>query len=116
MNRFFDVHAYQYTRNTAKHHPDKKGAIACYDAVEPSVEKALQFAGEHARYHHAQRHKSRAESIMRGFVFSLTEMQQIGRIGGESVAIAQLLQTDASVNAGLVLYLGHRQEKINQIR
>ena len=65
---------YPEAGNTSNHHPDKEGGIAAHDAAKPSVEKALQFAREHARNHHPQCHECGAEGVMSRFMFSLTKM------------------------------------------
>ena len=107
--------AHPNTWNTAYHHPNKEGRVAAHEPLEPQIEKTLQLAGEHARNHHAQSHESRAKGVMRGLVLSLTKMQQIGGIGGESVAVTQLFQPDASVYGCLALYLAYRHEQVHQV-
>ena len=79
-----------YDRNdAANHQPDKEMIVS---------QQFLQPSSEHAGYHHAQRHETCTNGIMRCFVAPIGKVYQIEHVSGEAKAVTELLNNYADID------------------
>ena len=82
------------------------------DDEEHSVAHGLrQSARKESGKHHRKGHEACAQSIVRGFVLPLTEINHKEHIGTEAETVAEILEEHARINGHQVL--GHRISQIH---
>ena len=93
--------------NGRQHHPFKK---------EPVAEVFLQPAAPHAGKHHAQRHETGADGVVRGSMLPARDVNHVKHIGGEPESVAELLHRHTRANDPQTLRLGVGEINENRIR
>ena len=87
------------------------GEAGCHDHPEETgvAEPFLKVAGDHAGKHHAEGHEGGADGIVGSLEFAFGEMHHVEHVGGETEAIAELLDEDAEADDKDTVRLEHAQ-------